>query len=191
MAEENFLPYFIEEPIYVIKTDAPTVATPAAEEVLSPKVNTAEPIVEVPVASAVQESKVEEPEPVYVKALPTSGDNLKHCIVLVNSEEDILEESLQTLLYKIMGSVKRKSEDILLANCHQADEEQIAALLANNNHRHVLTFGVNLLPTLATASPYEIVKAGAVSMLKADSLNLIDQETEKKKALWKALQEMF
>lgn len=191
MAEENFLPYFIEEPIYVIKTDAPIVVTTAAEEVSSPEVTKAEPTVEAPVAKVVQESIVEEPEPVYVKALPTSGDNLKHCIVLVNSEEDILEESLQAFLYKIMGAVKRKSEDILLANCHQADEEQIAALLANNNHRHVLTFGVDLIPALATASPYEIVKAGAVSMLRADSLSLIDQETEKKKALWKALQEMF
>ena len=188
MAEDNFLPYFIEEPIYVIKTDALTGTAPAATEVVTPEAVVSKPAVEAP---APQEPKVEEPEPVYVKALPTAGDNLKHCIVLVSSEEEILEESLQALLYKIMGSVKRKSEDILLANCHQADEEQIAALLANNNHRHVLTFGVNLIPALATAGPYAIVKEGAVSMLKADDLSLIDQETDKKKALWKALQEMF
>lgn len=189
MAEDNFLPYFIEEPIYVIKGDTKAESAPATEEIVEPEVPTETTVAEAP--EVVQESKVEEPEPVYVKALPTAGDNLKHCIVLVSSEEAILEESLQAFLYKIMGSVKRKSEDILLANCHQADEEQIAALLANNNHRHVLTFGVNLLPVLASASPYTIVKEGAVSMLKADELSLIDQQTEKKKALWKALQEMF
>lgn len=189
MAEDNFLPYFIEEPVYVINADALSEEAPVIEDVSSPEIPAPEPSTEV--SKTEQAPIVEEPAPVYVKALPTAGDNLKHCIVLVNSQEDILEESLQTLLYKIMGSVKRKSEDILLVNCYQADEEQIAALLANNNHRHVLAFGVNLLPALTTASPYAIVKDGAVSMLKADGLDLIDQETEKKKALWKALQEMF
>jgi len=195
MTDSDFLPYFIEEPLYLIKGDEQPVA---AEETVQPEAEAATitpPAVATPPTPAAVNTapaKVEEPTPpVYVKPLPTLGDNLKHCIVLVDSTEEVLEDSLKALLFKIMGSVKRTPEDILLANCRNADKDQIEALLANNNHRHVLTFGTNILTQLNGISPYAIHKEGPKSMLKGDALTEIQENVDKKKALWKALQEMF
>lgn len=201
MSDQNFLAHFIEEPIYLIKEDRvtakePTVAvttgdTPASEpQPVQAELAKPEPIPVPTEASA--PSVVEEPvAPVYVKPLPTAGDNLKNCIVLVDSAEELLEEPLKELLYKILGAVKRMPEDVLLANCKHADPEQIEALLANNNHRHVLAFGTEVLAELKGVTPYAIHKVGPKSLLKADPLTEIAANVDKKKALWKALQEMF
>jgi len=203
MSDQNFLAHFIEEPIYLIKENRVTTKEPAVDE-------TPEAIPVPAEASASQDIQtetvkpdnvqadapapvvVEEPAaPVYVKPLPTAGDNLKHCIVLVDSTDELLEEPLKELLYKIMGSVKRKPEDVLLANCKNADPAQIEALLANNNYRHVLAFGTEVLAELKGVTSYAIHQVGPKSFLKADSLTEITTNVDKKKALWKALQEMF
>ncbi|OEK04840.1 hypothetical protein [Roseivirga misakiensis] len=187
MTDSDFLHLFIEEPIYIIDGEGPDMAVSKDES--SPIANPTPLKEETPeIASSV----VEEPAaPVYVKPLPTLGENLKHCIVLVDSAEEILEEPLKALLYKIMGSVKRNPDDILLANCRNADSDQLEALLANNNHRHVLSFGCDLLPQLKGLDNYEIQREGPKSFIKGDSLVNIQDDVEKKKALWKALQEMF
>lgn len=204
MSDQNFLAHFIEEPIYLVKEDqvstkepvldetpeaTPVLAEASESQAIPTEVAKAEPI---PIqAEAPAPTVVEEPTPVYVKPLPTAGDNLKHCIVLVNSAEELLEEPLKELLYKILGSVKRKPEDVLLANCQNAKKDQIEALLAGNNHRHVLAFGTEVLTNLNGATPYGVQKDGPKSFLKADALTEIATNVDKKKALWKALQEMF
>ncbi|MFY0592205.1 hypothetical protein [Roseivirga sp.] len=187
MSDSAFLSLFIEEPIYVLKEDLGT--QPKDIAISEPETKTIEEAKE---AAAPESNQVEEPvAPVYVKPLPTVGDNLKHCIVLVESNEEVLEEALMALLYKIMGSVKRKGEDILIANCVNADGDQIDALLANNNHRHVLAFGTNVFAPLINVGHYEVHTDGPKSFLKGDSLTEIQNSVDKKKALWKALQEMF
>lgn len=207
MSDQNFLAHFIEEPIYLIKEDQATAKEPTADETpvdgpVHPAPETPEPQPAqaetakpepIPAsAEAPAPSVVEEPAaPVYVKPLPTAGDNLKNCIVLVDSAEELLEEPLKELLYKILGAVKRMPEDVLLANCRNADKDQIEALLANNNHKHVLAFGTEVLADLQGVSLYDIHKPKYVAMLKADPLTEIASNVDKKKALWKALQEMF
>ena len=201
MSDQNFLAHFIEEPIYLIKEDRVTSKEPVVDETPEAVAVPAEApasqdiqteAVKPDTAQVETATLVEEPStPVYVKPLPTAGDNLKHCIVLVDSTQALLEDPLKELLYKIMGSVKRKPEDILLANCKNADPEQIEALLANNNHRHVLAFGTEVLAELKGVTSYAIHKVGPKSFLKADSLTEITTNVDKKKALWKALQEMF
>lgn len=207
MSDQNFLAHFIEEPIYLIKEDQVTTKQPtvdetpvdtpvsSAPETPEPQLVQAEAAKPEPIptpAEATAPSVVEEPvAPVYVKPLPTAGDNLKNCIVLVDSAEELLEESLKELLYKILGAVKRMPEDVLLANCRNADKDQIEALLANNNHKHVLAFGTEVLAELQGVSLYAIHKPKYVAMLKADPLTEIAANVDKKKALWKALQEMF
>lgn len=205
MSDQNFLAHFIEEPIYLIKEDQNTEvkasankAPASAQESITKSVREANPVqaqVDKPVADEPKiptpEVAEEPPTPVYVKPLPTLGDNLKNCIVLVHSTEALLEEPLKELLYKILGAVKRMPEDVLLANCKNADTEQIEALLANNNHKHVLAFGTEVLTELKGVTPYAIHKVGPKSLLKADPLTEIATNVDKKKALWKALQEMF
>lgn len=194
MSDQNFLAHFIEEALYVIKEDA----TPTSDtSPVAPIEAKGEPKPEEPVLSPEPTiidppTTVEEPvAPVYVKPLPAAGNNLKHCIVLVDSSEELLEEPLKDLLYKIIGAVKRNPDDILLANCRNAGKDQIEALLANNNHKHLLAFGTDVLTELQGVQPYEIHKPKYVAMLKADALSEIASDVDKKKALWKALQEMF
>ncbi len=194
MSDQNFLAHFIEEPLYVIKEDSSPIPDTSVAEPIEAKgetkpeetTNSAEPaIADAPVT-------VKEPAaPVYVKPLPTAGNNLKHCIILVDSPEELLEEPFKVLLYKIIGAVKRNPEDILLANCRDAGKDQIEALLANNNHKHLLAFGTDVLTELTGIQPYTIHKPEYVAMLKADSLSEIASDVDKKKALWKALQVMF
>ena len=176
MAEQHFLSHFIEEPIYLIKEEQVAEAVESTIEAPEP---TNEPTV------------AEEPDPVYVKPLPTAGDNLKHCIVLVSSEDEVLEEVSKAFLLKIMAAVKRQAGDILITNCKDASEDQIEALLANNNHRHLLDFNTGAVSHLKNAAPYAIQQERGIFMLKADRLDQIEQNVDMKKALWKALQEMF
>ncbi len=135
--------------------------------------------------------KAEEPEPVYLKPLPTEGNNLKHCLVLVESDEAVLEANLKGLLEKIMGAVKRSMEDILLVNIKAASEEQLEALLSEQNHRHLLAFGTSGVEALSEVGHYELAQVNRKHYLKAHSLRAISENIEHKKALWKALKEMF
>lgn len=213
MSDYSFLPHFITEDIYVIKkegellkpeTPATSVATesaPAVEsepaitktaEVQPPKAP--EPVTAPKPAMTVIEPvpvAVKEPEPVYLKPLPTEGNNLKHCLLLVESNEAVLEAALKGLLEKIMGAVKRSMDDVLLVNVKDASIEQIDALLSEQNHRHLIAFGTNKIAALNNASLYQLIEVNRKSYLKADALAAIAQNVDMKKALWGTLKAMF
>lgn len=172
MSELSFLSEFIKEPLYLIK-----------EEIQAPKNYTQ--------ATTDEPAQVEEPkEKVALKPVTTSGQNLKGCIILVDWENGEVTEE-KDLLLKILGSVKRTENDVLIAHASGTSQEQIEALLAEQNHRHVLDFGTAKLTHLSTAGTYEIKENGPKKYLKAHPISEISTDIEKKKALWKSLQEMF
>lgn len=211
MSDYSFLPHFITEDIYVIKeessllqapetkavaeapvvetapTPAPVTAQPKVEE--SPKPLSAEKPATPPIAPEFPVMK--EPEPIYLKPLPTEGNNLKHCLLLVESNEAVLETELKALLEKIMGAVKRSLDDVLLVNVKDASIEQIEALLSEQNHRHLIAFGTRKVEALNTATLYQLELVNRKGYLKADALAAIAQNVEMKKALWGALKGMF
>ena len=82
-------------------------------------------------------------------------------------------------------------DDILLVNIKAANDKQIQALMAEQNHRHLLCFGSEKLALLKSIKAYSVHAENHKFYLKADALNLISTTVEKKKALWSALQEMF
>lgn len=185
MSDYSFLPHFITEEIYLVKEEVNIQAPePVAEEPEAPSPKQVE-------SSPVEPQIAEEPETVYLKALPTEGNNLKHCLVLVESTENVLEAELKGLLEKIMQAVKRSMDDILLVNVKEAGTEQLEALLSEHNHRHLLAFGTQKLDQLTEVAKYEIVEVQKKYYLKADSLKVISENVALKKALWKALQSMF
>lgn len=172
MSDHSFLAEFITEPLYLIK-----------DESVEPKAYTQ------PEADEI--SQVEEPkEKVALKPVTTSGQNLKGCIIFVDWKAGEVAEE-KDLLLKIMGSVKRTENDVLIAHSYGTSGEQIEALLAEQNHRHVLDFGTDSLVFLNQAKPYEIKENGLKRYLKADALSSISADVDLKKALWKALQSMF
>ena len=181
MSKRNFLAEFIQEPVYVIR-----------EENFSPSDDAI-----VPKQVEIQETAprvTEEPEVVLAtppKPLPTKGENLKHCIILLNTEAEIIGASEEEFLYKILGAVKRQANDVLIANIKDANQESIDALLAEHNHRHLIAFGLEKLPIEANSDLYEISSISGKQYLLTDHLSDISQNQDKKKALWKALQSMF
>ncbi len=212
MSDYSFLPHFITEDIYVIKEEGELLKpeTPAVEKVAQPaavsEAPTASKTVEAPQQKAPEPTPapkptmpviepapavVKEPEPVYLKPLPTEGNNLKHCLLLVESNEAVLEAALKGLLEKIMGAVKRSMDDVLLVNVKDASTEQIDALLSEQNHRHLIAFGTSKIAALHNAPLYQLMEVNRKSYLKADTLAAIAQNVEMKKALWGALKAMF
>ncbi|WP_420386557.1 hypothetical protein [Roseivirga sp.] len=174
MSDRAFLAEFITEPLYLIsekdqvKADYPSVEEKAAEP-----------------------ARVEEPKAkVELKALTTSGNNLKGCIILVSwGDEAVASE--KELLLKILSSVKLGEGDVLIAHASGASHEQIEALLAEQNHKHVLDFGTSLLDQVKNSPSYTPVANGYKKYLKADRLDSIATSVDQKKALWKALQDIF
>ncbi|MCE7992389.1 MAG: hypothetical protein HEP71_10425 [Roseivirga sp.] len=214
MSDYSFLPHFITEDIYVIKEEqkllqaeapatstavepavAPTPSPAPVADAPAPKTEAPEPAPTAkPVTPTVDPAPpmiAKEPEPVYLKPLPTEGNNLKHCLLLVESDEAVLEAPLKALLEKIMGAVKRSLDDVLLVNVREANTEQIEALLSEQNHRHLIAFGTNRVTELNNAPLYQLSQVKGKNYLRADALSAIAQNIEMKKALWGALKGMF
>lgn len=214
MSDYSFLPHFITEDIYVIKEEGAllkeevTVTNEAPQQEVAEKTApTPDPVAATPKTETVvpaQPAKpaspaiepapameVKEPEPVYLKPLPTEGSNLKHCLLLVESHEAVLEAPLKALLEKIMGAVKRSLDDVLLVNVREASNEQIEALLSEQNHRHLIAFGTTKVAELNNAALYQLTEVNRKNYLRADALSAIAQNVEMKKALWGALKGMF
>ncbi len=198
MSDPSFLPFLFNEDVYVIKEENSKVIDELSVE---PYPETQEPVpqpvieeinqVTMQEESASETSGVEEPNEVYITPLATKGSNLKHCIIFVESGDDILEEASIAFLENILKAVKRSLEDVLLVNIKEAAAEQIEALLAEQNHRHLLCFGSNKLDSLIPLEHYQVHTDNHKFYLKGDALDLISTEKDKKKALWTALQEMF
>lgn len=169
MSDIAFLSQFIEEPIYLIEEEA---ERNAYQETVEHK----------------EAEKVEEPK-VEISPLPTFGSNLKHCIILVNWTEEVDTE--KEFLLKIMASVKRSKNDVLIAMLGNASQEQVDALLAEHNHRQLLDFGTGKLSKTDQAEYYTAWKDAGKTYLKAHSLAEIAQDVDKKKLLWKELQQIF
>jgi len=181
------------EPVEHTEEPVPEPVQPTAVEP-----ETEKPAIVEPVAAEEKEApalfeplKAEEPEPVYLKPLPTLGKNLKHCLVLVESDEKVLENNLKALLGKIMTAINRTGDDILLVNVKNASEDQVDALLTEQNHRHLFAFGTHKVQALMEVGNYELTQINRKVYLKADSLKAISENLDMKKALWKALKEMF
>ena len=181
----NFLSNFITEEIFVIKEG--TIASNEAVEVKEP---TTEKVVCVPASTEIVNEVAESPA-VYLKSLPTEGENLKHCLVFFESTDNQLDNTQKSFLLKVMGSVKRSLNDILLVNVHAASPEQIDAALNEFNHRHIIAFGTNKLDKYVGDTPYNLIEDKKKLYLKADDLSNIEKTVELKKSLWGCLQKMF
>lgn len=191
MHDPSFLPHFITEDIYVIEEESgPANETKPQIEKEPPAVETSQVAEPAPV---VEPTQVAEPEPVIgsPKPLPTLGKNLKNCLIFVASDDEVIGQDDLNFLLSILKAIKLAQEDVLIANVKEASGEQIAALMEEQSHRQLLSFGFSGLDQLAATTHYEISTVGHRSYLKADPLTAISADVEKKKALWKALQSMF
>ncbi len=175
--ERDFLPHFISDDIYVIKEGQKTIVEESTESVETENSQT---------------SIVEEPavEPVALKPIHTHGENLKHCIVMFSAEGKLDADS-KGLLFKILAAIDRTPKDVLMANVHGCSDESIEALIHENNHRQLISFGVKKPDLLSNATVYEPISEKGKHYLLSDHLEDVAVDNTKKRALWQALQSIF
>lgn len=175
-----YLPYFLEETIYKVREGSATV------QESSSSIEQAEEVHQQPTSIATSVNA----EPVAVKPIVTFGENLKHCIVLFSSEHKISVAS-KDLLFKILASINRTPKDALMANVYDCSQEQIEALLSEHNHKHLISFDVKQTTELSQADPYTPYSSKGKHYILSDDLEVVATDIDKKKALWKALKEVF
>lgn len=185
--EKDFLAHFISDEIYVIgeqttSTEETSPAAPISES--EPLIDTASQ------ASPPTPTMVEEPVAVTLKPIHTHGENLKHCIVMFSAEGKISPES-KDLLFKILAAIDRKPKDVLMANVHGCSTESVEALINENNHKHLISFGVKQPAFLKVATVYQPILEKGKHYLLSDNLEEVAIDNTKKRALWVALQSIF
>jgi DNA polymerase III psi subunit len=110
-------------------------------------------------------------------------------IILVNNitmEDEIL-------LAKILTAVKLNLEDVELLKLDALKNVNIRAALSQSLISQLITFGIPLskIKLEIPLVPYQIREIKNIRFLYSDELHELKEDVTKKKALWKALQEMF
>jgi hypothetical protein len=192
MSEDfSFLANFITEDLYLIKESELVVTKEQSITDVLPETGSKQPLKAAENSEPVnEETIVQEESPIYIKPLPTEGNNLKHCLIFFESNQTHLEANKKAFLLKILSSVKRSLDDVMLVNLKEASKEQIEAVLSEYNHRHVLVFASGKLDHMVSQQ-YEVKEEAKKFYLKADDLEKIEATVDLKKALWAGLQKMF
>ncbi len=187
----QFLPYFIQEEIYLLKADAnaeslkqPAIereimaASPVPEEEIQ---HAAEPVI----ASTGRDTNVqEELVESYITPINFLGGNKKNIMILINEpNEPIINTADKEFLTKILGAVALSLEDVAIYNYHTySGNKEVFRAIAYDVH---INFGLN------QASLYQVAEKNGKKILAADSLALIQHDKQLKARLWVCLQQIF
>jgi hypothetical protein len=123
---------------------------------------------------------------------PQIIDGFKVWILVAYPNENILPESNLAFLQKILGALRLSHQDFKIANVLSEgwkDYRQDSPIL----YKQVWVFDVSLqayFPEIPILPAYEPNKVGEISYLQAESLEVLQNDVERKKQLWNALQKM-
>lgn len=167
----NFLPLFINEPIYVVDEPAPffTETVPQQKEPVEP----------------------------IVEKIPIMGDNHKHILVLVAEDQvEFISQPDQILLHNILKAMHLSPQDIALVNLRNIpfDSTLFPKLLESIPFRTLLSFGALVADWSVCNffSKYTVKTDDANrKLLLADRLSELANDPQKKKRLWLCLQQLF
>lgn len=175
--DTSFLPYFIQEEIYLIQT-------PEEEKAVINK-------------GALPDNslgEISEPEHAYNDGeLHYEGKNLKRVLILTeNSKADYLTKEEKIFLGKILHAINLNFEDIALINTHSLPDN----VLQKINHfdcQYIISFGVTSEQLILNGSTplYQIKKQNNISLLLSDPLYLIEKDQTRKRKLWNCLKQLF
>lgn len=177
MPENNtilFQQLFAGEQLYVIPEK-----TVQKDEVSVEKKLIVAPIAEQVVAE-VKVEKVQEP----LHFVPN------HRVVIL---VDDCSDADQALLGKILTAVKLNLNQVDLVRLADLSQMNARTAFSQNLISHFITFGVALqqIKLEIPLNPYQTKEIKNIRFLFSDALSELQNDIEKKKALWKALQEMF
>jgi len=149
------------------------------EEVSVEKKQIVAPIAE-QVVAAIKVEKVQEP----LHFVPN------HRVVIL---VDDCSDADQALLGKILTAVKLNLNQVDLVRLADLSQMNARTAFSQNLISHFITFGVALqkIKLEIPLNPYQTKEIKNIRFLFSDALSELQNDVEKKKALWKALQEMF
>lgn len=171
MSDTNeFLPFLINEEIYVIDTQKERPS-----EVVHEKTVTTNSLVSAPVSVA--EPKVE--------LTPPEKPSNEILVIFDNPLAKNLPVGEIEYLAKILGAIGKSTE--------RADFQNVAATSPKaSGYKYVIAFTPNhQLPVAASTQQYVPVPLGEGQLIIADALNNIAASTELRKNLWGVLQQVF
>lgn len=129
-----------------------------------------------------------------VAKYPVLGENKKGLILLVS----LPDQAFSTLpknefLNKILGAIKFTPNDVGYVNAALTKPVNIHDLGKEVNLNSLIVFGKNILDMTSDSkvSYYKPASIGRTPLLIVEELELIEQDVNKKKQLWAALQPMF
>lgn len=149
------------------------------EEVSVEKKQIVAPIAE-QVVAAIKVEKVQEP----LHFVPN------HRVVIL---VDDCSDADQALLGKILTAVKLNLNQVDLVRLADLSQMNARTAFSQNLISHFITFGVALqkIRLEIPLNPYQTKEIKNIRFLFSDALSELQNDVEKKKALWRALQEMF
>lgn len=121
-------------------------------------------------------------EHLYQEELYNIGQKV---LVIIPQPWDAMSESDQTLLSRILGSVKRSLASVQLLSLKDAETDDLLFY----NPSKIIAFGTTLKVTGKSIPPNKPFRHSQVTLLQADNFEQLDEP--KKKVLWYALREMF
>jgi len=180
MENTEFLKYFINEDLYLIKGE---------NDLLKQKTETAAaPVKELVTEEIEEQNIVEEPKVELTPPKPPAykGANKRSILILVeDANSEFLNENDFTYLMKILGAVKLTIEDIALVNVTKTNNyaglEFTNAIVFTSNHSLQVSNTTKYIPSVLSNQ----------KILLADPLDQIAASVELRKALWDALKSIF
>ncbi len=171
--DTTYLQFVYQEDLYVFEDQSPDYELPVTVEE-KPAEN------KMPI-----QSEVFEPEPVHY----WGGNQMRILILIKDQESDLIHPKDQDFLMRIVeGGLKYSRQDIAVVNCSKYEYSQIFDEI---DHAFLIAFGDHPQKFTGAMPKYEVFLHNGKKVLLSDSLNDLEPDKEKKKALWKALQQMF
>lgn len=185
--ENNFLPHFINETIYVIKEDIQsTQYSSRITQDTSPETHESEKLVQKEdiIVSPPEISTEQKSSPKF------KGNNQRKTIIIVDYvDHEYISPEDEGFLSKILLAVKINITEVAILNLNLNplfDYQDLLQFKAD----HILYFGDNkILP--AHFSYYNLQSVSNKQILMSPTLLNISKDTEQKKQLWEALKKMF
>jgi DNA polymerase III psi subunit len=189
MAESNdYLKYFITEDVYIV-AEEPNVGLETTSSQTSQSVTSevAQAKAETPIKVDTEVSKTEPKEP---QEITTNVKPEKRLIVVYDyKESEALPVPLKQLMLKILEAVRVKIPDAHFVNASFKPAPKPLSYYEN-----CIVFSLTskvYAEELKSLSTYNIATLQKTKVLKADSLENLNNDINLKKQLWKMLQTMF
>lgn len=164
----SFLPFLLNESIYLVSEDKPVSKT----------------------EKLIKEEKPDTPE----DQITWQGKNQQQVVILIKyANNQYLDENQRELMGKILSAVKLSFDDVALVNLAHYPNALGLDKLTAPGARYLISFGINPQDIASERNLIlnEIFTRNRTQMLFTSSLEELEKDRNKKVALWNNLKQMF